>query len=461
MFIDGKKVDEYQLKAIKEEKNTLLIAAAGSGKTFTIRGKINYLITKGIKEEEILVISFTNKSVNDLKEKIKINADIYTFHKLAIAILKYNNVTFKIAPIDTLDYLTNEFFYTLDEENIIKILKYTKYYDYPSFLKSFSFQEIKKIIISFIHLYKTNNKTIADIKKIYPTDTFLMTLIIKIMYIYQNELKSTNSFDFDDLIIMATKYSNNFKKYKYIIIDEFQDTSLIRWNLINNLRCYCHAKIFAVGDDYQSIFKFSGCDIEIFLNFLTIVEDATIHKLKYTYRNSQELINVSTKFIMQNKKQIKKEIVSNKHLKKPIIIKYYFKRKSLISLLNKVILKYDDILLLGRNNKDIYNYLDVTIDNNGFYYQNKFIKYLTIHSSKGLEADCVILINLEDSFFGLPIKIENNKLINELLKTEKYLYAEERRLFYVALTRTKNEVYLFTPFFKKSIFIKEIKKIKQ
>ncbi len=459
MLIDGKKVDEYQMEAIKEEKNTLLIAAAGSGKTFTIRGKINYLLAKGIKKEEILIISFTNKSVNDLKEKIAIN-DIFTFHKLAIDILKYNNIDFKIAPDDTLEYLTNEYFYCLTKEEKTKLLKYVNYYDYDNFLNSNTFKEIKKIIISFIGLYKTNNKDINDLKKIFKYDNILMTLILKILASYNKELKSTNSYDFDDLIIEATKYTNNYKNYKYIIIDEFQDTSLIRWNLINSLRKNTQAKIFVVGDDYQSIFKFSGCDVNIFLNFPNIVEDAVIHKLKYTYRNSQELIDISSKFIMKNKKQIKKELLSNKHLKKPIIIKYYFKKKSFYKLLNKVIKKYDDILILGRNNFDLNKFIKVNLENDKFSYKNKVIKYLTVHSSKGLEADVVIIINLEDSLYGFPNKLENNKLIKELIKDEdNFLYAEERRLFYVALTRTRNEVYLFTPLFKKSPFIKEIKKL--
>ena len=465
MLIDGKKADEYQEAAIKSTKNTLLIAAAGSGKTFTILGKLQFLTTTlKIKPEEILLISFTNKSVNDLKNKIKINTDIYTFHKLAIDILKYNNISYKITNDNTLEYITNEFFLSLDDSILItKILKYHSFYDYQEFLKSKSYEKLKKIIITFIHLYKTNAKTIENIKNIYKKDTLLIELIVRIYALYQSELISSNSFDFDDLITEATKYVNNYKKYKYIIIDEFQDTSLIRWNLVNSLRKATQAILFVVGDDYQSIFKFSGCDVNIFLNFTTLVENSTILKLKYTYRNSQELINISSKFIMKNKKQITKSLLSHKHLSKPIIIKYYFNPKKALANTLDSLKNEDDILVLGRNNFDIKKFLPTgcSLTNEGFIYKNKVIKYMTVHSSKGLEANKVILINLENSLYGFPNQLINNKVIDELqTDDQEIVYAEERRLFYVALTRTKNEVFLLCPIMKKSSFVKEIKHLR-
>ena len=116
---------------------------------------------------------------------------------------------------------------------------------------------------------------------------------------------------------------------------------------------------------------------------------------------------------------------------------------------NKLKKENNDLLILGRNNFDI----------------NKFSKeeikeFMSVHSSKGLEAENVILINLTDGLYGFPNKIINSKLIEELHPSDKtYLYAEERRLFYVALTRTRNKVYILVPFFNKSIFIKELKKI--
>ncbi|MEG1506723.1 MAG: UvrD-helicase domain-containing protein, partial [Bacilli bacterium] len=451
MIINGILADKYQENAIRTSGNILLIAGAGAGKTFTIIGKINYLIeTLKIKPTNILVISFTNKSVNDLKNKIKYDVDIYTFHKLALSILESNNIEYKLASSDYLLFITNEFFLSLtDLELMNKICKYYDCYNYDSFLHSYYFNELVTLIVSFINIYKTNNFLIDEFKKIYRINSFLTSLILIIYTIYKNDLESSNLMDFDDIIINATKNVDGYKNYSYIIVDEFQDTSVIRWNLINELRKKSHAYIFAVGDDYQSIYHFSGCDINIFLNFNKLIEDSQVLKLVNTYRNSQELISISSNFIMKNNSQIKKVLISNKQLSKPIkYIGYFnlFKKFYFENLLGTLINKYKDILVLGRNNNDI---LDVISKNmkyidNIIYYKDREIKYLTVHSAKGLEADVVIIINLNNGKYGFPNKIINNKLIEEIYPTDtSFLYAEERRLFYVALTRSRNEVYLF------------------
>lgn len=458
--------DEFQKKAIVSNGNILLIAGAGAGKTFTIIGKINYLIENKIYEDkDILIISFTNKSVDDLKRKLKYNIDVLTFHKLAMNILIDHNITFNIASDNTLKYITEEFFYSLSSPTLKReLLNYYKEYDYNIFLKSNKFNNLIKIITTFIKLFKTNDININEFNKIYKLDKTLSKFILIILKIYSEELSSNNYLDFDDIIKKATLTLKSFYKYKYIIIDEFQDTSLLRWNLINKLLKLNQATIFAVGDDFQSIYHFSGCNINLFLNLKEYIPDLKILKLKYTYRNSQELINIASKFILKNKKQISKDLISHKHLKEPIkYIYYYNPKKALKNLLDKLLTINDDILILGRNNKDIDEYInkEYVKENDFLIYKNKKIKYLTVHSSKGLEANYVIIINLTNKIMGFPNKIINNKLINIINSNQdNFLYAEERRLFYVALTRTKNEVFLLTPFLKKSEFIKELRKIK-
>lgn len=444
------KPDKYQLKAIKDNSNILLIAGAGAGKTFTIVQKIKYLIENNyVNPKEILVLSFTNKSVNDLKKKITSNVNITTFHKLAIEILDLNKINYNLVNDKYLNYIINEFFQSLNNDEYKKeILNYFKENNYFKFLNSYKFNSFQKLITNLIKLYKTNNYTKDNFKALFKINNFLAKYTYIIFCIYENELASNNSLDFDDLIIKATQIVNKTTKYKYIIVDEFQDTSLIRFNLIKKIKDINNATLFCVGDDYQSIYHFSGCNINLFLEFNKLIPNSKILKLKYTYRNSQELINISTKFIMKNNKQIRKSLISNKHLDKPIEYIYYINPyKTFLKLYNK--LSSQNLLVLGRNNFDIKKFSHKEIN-----------EYLTIHASKGLEAENVIIINLTNDLYGLPNKLKNSKLIEELHPSDtSYLYAEERRLFYVALTRSKNKVYLLVPLFKKSQFIKELKRI--
>lgn len=443
-------LDEYQKEAVLSNDNILLIAGAGAGKTFTITKKVEYLIeNKILSAEEILIISFTNKSVDDLKKKINYNCSILTFHKLAIQILKDNKISYNLVSDNYLDFITNEFFYSLDNFNEQKeIVTYFHEYSYESFLKSYNYKSFIKLITTIIKIFKTNNCNKDNLKNMFITNGFLAKYVYIIKNIYEQDLKSNNSYDFDDLIIKATNLLNKPYKYKYIIVDEFQDTSLIRFNLINTLRKINNAKLFAVGDDYQSIYHFSGCDLNIFLNFTKLVDNAKILKLKYTYRNSQELINICKSFVLKNTNQIKKDLISHKNIKKPIELVYYINaKKTFKKLYNYVKNLDDDVLVLGRNNKDIE------------FFSDEAVNYLTVHSAKGLEANNTILINMTNKTYGFPNQLNNHKLLEELHPSDKsILYAEERRLFYVALSRTKNKVYIMVPLFNRSVFIKELKK---
>ena len=270
------------------------------------------------------------------------------------------------------------------------------------------------------------------------------------------------------MIINATKEveDNGLKnKFEYVIIDEYQDTSVIRFNLIKNILEKSQAKLMVVGDDFQSIYRFNGCDISLFLNFKDIFERAKVLKIETTYRNSQELVDVAGKFIMNNKYQIEKDLVSHKHNVKPVkIIKYKDRKGILLKIINSITKENGSIMILGRNNNDINNYIDENfkVEKDGVISlkdKNIDLRYLTVHKSKGLEADNVIVVNMNNEKLGFPSQIEEDKILRLVNKSkEKFSYEEERRLFYVALTRTKNNVYLLTQKNKESIFIKELEK---
>jgi DNA helicase-4 len=467
--INGYPLDLNQRKAVvTDEDNILVIAGAGSGKTLTIIGKIRYLIERrNIKESEILCISFTNDSVNDIKKAISknynYNIDVFTFHKLALNILRQKDKSISIAKDDLLDFVINEYFEINFSNSILLKKENNKFY-----------YQFKLLIKTFINLFKSNNYNINDFDMIFEKNikiknkkerksNYLILLLIKEIYIeYQNELKSQNKIDFNDMINYAATIVNKLK-YKYIIIDEYQDTSYTRYNLIKQIKDKNNVKIMCVGDDFQSIYRFTGCNLDIFLEFEKYFGKSEILKIENTYRNSKELIDIAGSFVMKNKKQMKKKLKSNKKNLKPVKIVYY---NNLVKSFEKLINKIDtNIFVLGRNNRDINDLINsklFTLENNYLIYKkdkSKVIRFLTVHRSKGLEQENVIVLNNLDDYLGFPSKIVNDKILDfVLLNKDSYKYEEERRLFYVALTRTKENVYLFTKKNKESIFIKEILK---
>ena len=351
------------------------------------------------------------------------------------------------------------------------------------------FNEFRKLIATFIKLFKSRGYTLNNFDNILKTvngmnNRFLMERnllfieIVKPIYIeYQEFLKLNSEIDFDDMIIEATEIVKNKEvhfNYKYIIIDEYQDISKSRFDLIKEIKNQTNAKLMCVGDDWQSIYRFTGSDIDLFTNFDKYVGYYELLKIEKTYRNSQQLIDIAGKFVMKNKNQLAKSLKSDKNNKAPIKMISYNNDicgaiESAIEDIVKIWGRASEITILGRNNFDI-KVLDTNIkykvikDGNDILikhkeYPNLKINYLTAHKSKGLEGDNVIIINLENKITGFPNQMADDPVLDLVLtKDDSFEFAEERRLFYVALTRTRNTAYLIVPEKNSSIFCDELKK---
>ena len=362
------------------------------------------------------------------------------------------------------------------------------------------------LLKTFIELFKGNNYDETKFKEFYDyvgglKDSFskdrtiaFLKIVEEIYNDYEAYLLKIKKIDFNDMINKASDciVKNGLDlPYKYIIVDEYQDTSFTRYNLLRNICDSIGAKIMVVGDDWQSIYSFSGCDVNIFTKFDNFFDVCETRYIEKTYRNSQQLIDASSNFVMKNPDQTRKELKSSKSLKYPIklvnfdndfdeILKFELIIKNII---NQSTFKNKKILILGRNNKDIFNLLkNFNVENEygkrkfeilgdeDKLRRNKFVKivyrespdvnieYRTVHQSKGLECDNVILINLKNWKAGFPNKMVDDPVLNFVKRNgDSFSYAEERRLFYVALTRTKNNVYLLAPYFKSSVFVQELK----
>lgn len=494
--VKGYLLDDEQREIVKSKaKNILVIAGAGSGKTLTIVGKIKYLI-KVIKlnKEEILCISFTNDSCNSLKSSILkelgCNVDVLTFHKLALNILKDDNLNYFIAENSLLKFVVSEFInYVFVNDSFYKmvVLRYFGFtllfrnvnvlYENLLVTRKKDVDMLINKICTFIKLFKSSGKDYQYLSDIFNKEknklfnrnnVFFLILVVKLLYEYELELSSAGKVDFDDMIRNAAKIVNTTGKgykYKYVIIDEFQDTSFARYNLVKNLLIKTNANFMAVGDDYQSIYRFSGCELGLFLNFNKFFDDCKVYKIQTTYRNSLDLIKICEKFIKVNHDQLDKKLRSNISLCKPIKIIYYIDQKKTFFNLIKYLynLGVRNIMVLGRNNNNLYDVFSDAffIDGENFLslvgFDDLKIRYLTVHKSKGLEEACVIVVSLIDDVWGFPNKKKNERIFNYVvLGKERCPYSEERRLFYVALTRTKSYVYLLVDKRNPSIFVKEI-----
>lgn len=440
-------LDKYQRRAVLYSKGDyLIIAGAGSGKTLTIASKIDYLIKSGISPKDILCISFTNETVNSLKNiLIKNNIDVMvlTYHKLAISILntKYGYSS------NYLDYIATEYFYSyIYRDNCYRLFDFlTKGKDKEKYIEYYV-----KNITSFINTMKVYNKSISDILSLFKLslsyeEKCILLFAIKIYSLYEEELRSVNRIDFNDMINLANKEVDNLNnfRYKYIIIDEYQDISYSKYSLIKKLKDKFNIRLIAVGDDYQSIYGFSGCNVKYILHFKDMFKNSKVIKLKNNYRSSKDIVEISKRFVLKNKEQIKKRLISNKNIKYAINIIYSNDFKKTIKEITKDI---DNILVIGRNNRDIEYLKDISI--------NKNIRYLTVHKSKGLEEDYVIIVNVIDDILGFPNKISNSLV--RFIDYSNIIEYEERRLFYVALTRAKKKVYILTVLKKESIYVKEL-----
>ena len=363
---------------------------------------------------------------------------------------------------------------------------------------NYKYEYLNNIEEQIIKDYKNESSSYSKNKEL-----FFINIIRDLFFIYEDFLKKQQCIDFSDMINRAIDDLKKYnKEYKYIVIDEYQDTSKIRCDLIKSLKeKNDNCKIMVVGDDWQSIYRFAGNDLNLFIHFDEYLGAGLKLNIENTYRNSKELVEIASKFIMKNNLQIKKELKSSKILSdNPIKAigyqreeeseirydsngeQYIIDRKTNLNKYFELILKdiklrnplAKQIMLLGRYNFDaklLYSELDfekIKKKNPNEKQKSKYKGYdfefisMTIHGSKGLEADEVILVMNDKEYLGFPSKIQDDPIFRFVLsEKEKYPYAEERRLFYVATTRTRNRVYIIYNSDSPSEFVNELINDKQ
>lgn len=337
-------------------------------------------------------------------------------------------------------------------------------------------KSVVQLVTSFANLLKANQLNIDELinnckKEDENRNLYIIQSIIKPYYEqYEATKKSRGERDFTDCIIEATAICEDNLwdlNYSHILVDEFQDISLDRYRFLQSLRKKRPlTKLFCVGDDWQSIYRFTGSDMSLFNRFQDYFGYTEESRIETTYRFGEPLIGVSSGFIQKNPVQKRKNLRQGLDgITTNLIFKEVCKDGMLDGVTEIVtnIPKEESILIIGRyiydarsvgyefplsdvNRKDIF----VTI-------AGRKIQYLTCHSAKGLEADHVLLINCNQGVYGFPSLVEDDPLLRYVLSNkEEYEYSEERRLFYVAITRGRKDTYVLYERNNSSIFVEEL-----
>ena len=330
-----------------------------------------------------------------------------------------------------------------------------------------------RLVVTFVTLIKSSCKSVDEVLRQTKNagderSTFIIKNIFQPVYKrYIEELANINQIDFTDAILQATDIcrSSHPVKYDYIIVDEFQDISVDRYNFLKVLReGNPPAKLYCVGDDWQSIYRFSGSDMALFNQFSDYFGQTEINKIETTYRFGEPLVSLSSQFIQRNEAQIKKNIHPFNPQVKTELQFCDYERRDYCNVIGQLVASIPldkSVFLLGRYSFDDYYlsfmYKSVKEGNRFFYIiGERKIEFLTVHKSKGLEADYVIILQCNKDTYGFPSLVSDDPVLNYVLtKSDQYPYGEERRLFYVAITRAKVKNYILYDRRFPSVFVDE------
>ena len=510
--IEKHDLSDEQVSAIAgASHNTLVLAGAGTGKTTTIVGYIAWLLaTNRATPEEILVLSFTRKSADDMSHRIMASTGktirACTFHSLGLEICRASTITERpIIDGHASNGVVRATFERLLAQNInyrllaFKLMSKELFGKYGRAAKSedfqlptddYGFNQYKQSLIenaqTIIQHMRQNNIDVDGMRELNERrggkhvgrNREMLQLVEPLYNAYLDNFRTTQGIDFPGMIIDAIRCvrRNDYRHpYKYVLIDEYQDMSRPRYELIRALREQSDFTLFCVGDDWQSIYRFAGSDIHLILDFAEIWRDwgpTHMFQITTTRRFRQSLIEASGKFVMQDKN------LYVKHLHNPSDKKDYSLKAlggatqeerfdAIVEQLRKLpktasvlmLGRYrSDLNLLSRNDRDGLFQIDEHTGGIVFLEKPKMdIEFMTAHKSKGLQRDFVFLLCCSGGLKGFPSAIPEEPLLGLLLpEVERMPHAEERRLFYVAMTRCKKKLFFVVDQSRPSRFMYEL-----
>ena len=449
-------LNDKQTEAVKTiEGPVLILAGAGSGKTKTLTNRIAYLLSQGIQPENILAVTFTNKAAQEMRERVarilKLekqtnNASSFMFHDSGLFIGTFHSFGVRILrnEIEKLGYKNN--FVVYDEDDVFSLAKNIRNeLNFPQDkLKPWA---LLNIISRAKSELKDPEEIIADVDELYKNR------VLRFSEIYKRRLISANAVDFDDLITLPVKIFQEFpetlgkyqNQYKYILVDEYQDTNHAQYTLIN-LLANQYKNLFAIGDPDQAIYGWRYADFRNILNFERDYPDAKVIKLEENYRSTQNILSAAHEIISKNKERKEKKLWTKNPLGNQIeVVETTNEREEAEFIINKI----------SELNKNFQTDLDKIV-----------VMYRTNAQSRVLEEAC-LYANLPYRVIG-AIKFYQRKEIKDILSYLRFIQNQndeisEKRIidimgkrkfsdFRLGLGEFKKQIEIFPP----SVMIKDI-----
>lgn len=405
--MDLSRLNNEQRKAVIHIDGPMLVlAGAGSGKTSVLTNRIAYLIENGVNPYNILAITFTNKAAKEMKERVlKLIGEegktiqISTFHSLGLRLVKEN--------YNKLGYKSN--FVILDSDDTLTVVKKI-IKDMNLNPKFYNAREIRNKISSA----KNELMSVDDFSKIEYDKS-----IVEIYRKYNKKLLINNSVDFDDLLLLPIKlfkeYPDTLKyyqdKYKYVLIDEYQDTNEAQY-IFSKMLCNNHKNIFVVGDNDQAIYAFRGANFKNILNFEKDYKDCKVILLEENYRSTQNILDAANSVIKHNKQRKDKNLWCNNDVGSKVKYVRVDTDKDECSYVSKTIkelsdkgVSYEDMAILYRTNAQsrlieeemLKNGIPYKIVGSFYFYNRKEIKdllcYLRLINNKDDDVSLLRVIN--------------------------------------------------------------------
>lgn len=467
---------EAQRRAcIVQDERQLLLAGAGTGKTSVMVARAQFLVhCAAANAKQVLLLAYGSEAAKELKKRAGESFSCMTFHALGLHIIEMvegqkpklsdlvSDQTQKhMFILDTLQALCLQPSYHTIFKQFCQVECHITVGDAVAFLNSPKCSVVVKHIATLISHYK-NSRLLSKLPQVEVDCSELLECIKPIIGEYQLYLESEQAIDFEDMIAKAINYIENNQfvvPWVHIMVDEFQDLSPIRAKLLHTLLGKSKKRyLFAVGDDWQSIYRFSGADVKLTTHFSEYFGVATVDVLDQTFRYPQAILDVSSQFVCANPTQIFKQLTAYtcSSIAAFVVKLVESDDMALESSLAQVARNGESsVFLLARFHKQLPTKQRLTELREMFRSLN--IKAMTFHASKGKEAQFCILMGLHEGKSGFPAQVRVRPLLNAMLpEQESYPYAEERRLFYVALTRAKQQVFLFKPNDKPCRFLDEL-----